>query len=76
MTRGMTAALTLLEGHEYGVVTSGATALIDNQPWIHWRTANALADRGLAVVTQADVGEWEIRLPNEAEERLAEPEAE
>lgn len=37
------------EGRE-GVVTSGPTCLIDGQPWINWRTAYALARRGLAEV--------------------------
>ena len=34
-----------------GVVNAQETALIDGQPWIHFRTARALANRGLATIS-------------------------
>lgn len=37
-----------------GVVTTSASALIDGQAWIHWRTARALAARGLVVIEAGD----------------------
>lgn len=44
-------ALILLEASNGpGVVSADATAMIDGQAWIHWRTAYALHDRGLAEV--------------------------
>lgn len=44
-------ALIILEhARTPGVLTTGRTALIDNQPWIHWRTAYALQDRELVTI--------------------------
>jgi hypothetical protein len=59
MTRLMRAAVCLLREHEnydegWGVVGCESTGLIDGQPWVHWRTAAALEDRGLVKVENWD----------------------
>lgn len=59
MTPKMRKALTMMrehgiyhvgDSHVCGVVTSAATHLSSGQPWIHWRTAYALRDAGLATI--------------------------
>jgi hypothetical protein len=34
------------EDVKIGIMTSGPTSLIDGQPWINWRTAEALERKG------------------------------
>lgn len=51
MTRNQRIALSILRQHgPEGVVTSGATGVIDSQPWVNWRTAEALQRKGLVVL--------------------------
>jgi hypothetical protein len=46
-------ALAILEQRaQPGVITSGATAIYDGQPWINWRTAFSLRDRGLVTIDE------------------------
>lgn len=47
----------IMRGTRIGVITTGPTALIDGQPWINWRTAEALERRNLGRVV--GVGEEE-----------------
>jgi hypothetical protein len=57
LSRTSKRALILLEAvaPARGVVSTGSTAIIDGQLWMHWRTAYALHERGLARV----IGEGE-----------------
>jgi hypothetical protein len=64
MTRKQREALAMLRkhgdsviGHGGGVLTSSASCLVDGQPWIHWRTAQALERLGLACIDYA-TGEY------------------
>jgi hypothetical protein len=51
MTAKMQAALELLRRYdEPGVYGADETATIDGQPWINWRTAEALERRGLVTI--------------------------
>jgi hypothetical protein len=51
MSRRSKYALVILEeSRQPGVLTTGATSLIDGQAWINWRTAYALHDRGFVRV--------------------------
>jgi hypothetical protein len=50
-TAKMQAALELLRRYdEPGVYAADYTATIDGQPWINWRTADALERRGLVTI--------------------------
>lgn len=51
----MKAALELLrrDAHHAGVYCAEYTCLIDGQPWINWRTADALERRGLVTIDRA-----------------------
>jgi hypothetical protein len=46
----MYALIIMEETRQPGVVTSGPTAILDGQPWIHYRTAYSLHQRGLVRV--------------------------
>lgn len=64
------AALRLLrdcEGYDngWGVVTSGSTARIDGQPWVHWLTARALKTRGLVEFDVVDPDNPLLKLTRE-----------
>jgi hypothetical protein len=57
VTRKQREALRMLQQHGDphigpggGVVMNEATALFDGQPWLHWRTAEALERSGLAEI--------------------------
>jgi hypothetical protein len=63
-TKRQRGALTLLcsKPDTPGVLTTGASAMYDGQPWIHWRTAYVLHDRGEVQITPYGEADAEIRL--------------
>lgn len=63
MTRNQRYALAILkQWGEPGVVTTGVTGVYDRQPWINWRTAYSLHDRGLVVVKNYGEEDAEVYL--------------
>ncbi len=60
----MEQALAMLRAHPDtpGVITTGASAVYDGQPWIHWRTAEALEVRGKVKLVGYGTEGAEVRL--------------
>lgn len=63
LTKPQRFALELLERSPYeGVVTSSSSDMLDNQPWINWRTAYALHKRGLVAIEPYGEEDSQIKL--------------